>query len=119
MYFTSYCTIGLYLGGFGLLDVLKHMWFLFTLAAAVSLQKFGMICTLWNGTLLGALKFGTELPWEVGGSVIVHSHNFSNFGSMMRPYVKSYLEHELNLVCTLHTYLLYIHTYLSYLCFST
>lgn len=45
-----------------------------------------MLCELQEGTLLGALKFGSSLPWEVDADITLHANNFTAFAELLFPY---------------------------------
>lgn len=47
-----------------------------------------MLCELQEGTLLGALKFGGSLPWEVDADVTLHAKNFTSFATLIFPYFR-------------------------------
>lgn len=55
-----------------------------------------MLCALQDGTLMGAVKFNSILPWELDGDLTLHKHNFSAFPVEFGPLAR---KHNYKVVC--------------------
>ena len=47
-----------------------------------------MLCELEEGSLMGALKFNSILPWEIDGDITLHQDNFTAFGEKITELAK-------------------------------
>jgi len=50
-------------------------------------QEGGFLCKLQAGTLLGAVKFNSVLPWELDADIIIHCNNFTAFGAKYKSFL--------------------------------
>ena len=47
-----------------------------------------MLCELHAGTILGALKFNYDLPWEVDADIHIEPSNYSTYVQIALPKLK-------------------------------
>ena len=65
-----------------------------------------MLCELQEGSLLGALKFKSFLPWELDAASALHRKNYTAFAEKVLPYFinQGYKTVSCLWLITLHVY---------------
>ena len=62
-------------------------------------QAADMLCQISDGTVLGAVKFNSALPWEIDADMEIDSTNHSTYLKMMVPKLKNYGYKVVSLFC--------------------